>query len=128
MGYVTSYEQSSVQTFTTAKLFNRVYIRAINTVGPYNQSAFTVRITDEEGNVVYDNDRFLSGLVDQITNSYEFVLDEIVPDGPVTYTLEIAPGYIEGENSLEFLSYNTGNCDMYAEGSLTVAGEKKIPR
>ena len=37
--------------------------------------------------------------------------------------LEIAPGYIEGENSLEFLSYNTGNCDMYAGGSLTVAGE-----
>lgn len=124
-GYVTSYDQTYVQTFTTAKPFNRVSIRAINTVGPYNQSAFTVRITDEEGNVVYDNDRFLSGLVDQITNSYEFVLDEIVPDGPVTYTLEIAPGYIEGENSLEFLSYNTGNCDMYAEGSLTVAGEEQ---
>ena len=36
---------------------------------------------------------------------------------------EIAPGYIKGEDSLEFLSYNTGNCDMYAGGSLTVAGE-----
>ena len=122
-GYVDSYEQSYVQTFTADKPFNRISIRVINPVGPYNQSAFTVRVTDEAGNIVYDNDRFLSGMVELTKNSYEFVLDEIVPDGPTVYTMEIAPGYIEGENSLEFLSYNTGNCDMYAGGSLTVAGE-----
>ena len=124
-GYVTSYDQTYVQTFTTDKLFNRVSIQVINPVGPYNQSAFTVRITDENGNVIYDNDRFLSGLVDQLENSYEFVLDEIVPDGPTAYTLEITPGYIEGENSLEFLSYNTGNWDLYADGSLTSAGQEE---
>ena len=124
-GYVTSYDQTYVQTFTTDKPFNRVSIQVINPVGPYNQSAFTVRITDENGNVIYDNDRFLSGLVDQLENSYEFVLDEIVPDGPTAYTLEITPGYIEGENSLEFLSYNTGNWDLYADGSLTSAGQEE---
>lgn len=124
-GYVTSYDQTYVQTFTTDKPFNRVSIQVINPVGPYNQSAFTVRITDENGNVIYDNDRFLSGLVDQLENSYEFVLDEIVPDGSTTYTLEITPGYIEGENSLEFLSYNTGNWDLYADGSLTSAGQEE---
>ena len=122
-GYVDSYDQTYVQTFTADKPFNRISIRVVNPVGPYNQSAFTVRVTDEAGNIVYDNDRFLSGMVELTKNSYEFVLDEIVPDGPTVYTLEIAPGYIEGENSLEFLSYNTGNCDMYAGGSLTVAGE-----
>lgn len=124
-GYVTSYDQTYVQTFTTDKPFNRVSIQVINPVGPYNQSAFTVRIIDENGNVIYDNDRFLSGLVDQLENSYEFVLDEIVPDGPTAYTLEITPGYIEGENSLEFLSYNTGNWDLYADGSLTSAGQEE---
>ena len=124
-GYVTSYEQSYVQTFTTDKPFNRVSIRVVNPVGPYNQSAFTVRITDEDGNLIYDNNRFLSGMVELTKNSYEFVLDEIIPDGPTVYTLEISPGYIEGENSLEFLSYTTGNCDLYKDGFLTIAGEKK---
>ena len=124
-GYVDSYDQTYVQTFTTDKPFNRISIQVINPVGPYNQSAFTVRLTDEDGNIVYRNDRFLSGMVELIKNSYEFVLDEIVPDGPTAYTLEIAPGYIKGEDSLEFLSYNTGNCDLYAGGSLTIAGEEQ---
>ena len=123
-GYVSSYDQSYVQTFTADKPFNRISIRAINTVGPYNQSAFTVKLTDENGAVIYENDRFLSGLVDQ-TSNYEFILDEIIPDGPTVYTLEISPGYIHGEDSLEFLSYNTENCNMYAGGSLTVAGEER---
>ena len=39
------------------------------------------------------------------------------------FTLEIAPGYIQDENTLEFLSYNTGNYDMYPDGTLTVGGE-----
>ncbi len=121
-GYVTSYDQSYVQTFTTDKPFNRISIRAINTVGPYNQSAFCVRLTDDQGTVVYDNDRFLSGMVTK-SALYEFVLDEIVPNGRTSYTLEIWPGYIEDENSLEFLSYNTGNWDLYSGGELTVAGE-----
>ena len=124
-GYVDSYDQTYVQTFTTDKPFNRISIQVINPVGPYNQSAFTVRLTDEDGNIVYRNDRFLSGMVELIKNSYEFVLDEIVPDGPTAYTLEIAPGYIKGEDSLEFLSYNTGNCDLYAGGSLSIAGEEQ---
>ncbi len=124
-GYVDSYDQTYVQTFTTDKPFNRISIQVINPVGPYNQSAFTVLLTDEDGNIVYRNDRFLSGMVELIKNSYEFVLDEIVPDGPTAYTLEIAPGYIKGEDSLEFLSYNTGNCDLYAGGSLTIAGEEQ---
>ena len=123
-GYVTSYDQTYVQTFTTDKPFNRISIQAINTVGPYNQSAFTVRLTDEDGSVVYANDRFLSGMVDR-TNTYEFILDEIVPDGPTVYTLEIAPGYIKEEDSLEFLSYNTGNWDLYTGGSLTIGGEEQ---
>ena len=124
-GYVDSYDQTYVQTFTTDKPFNRISIQVINPVGPYNQSAFTVLLTDEDGNIVYRNDRFLSGMVELIKNSYEFVLDEIVPDGPTAYTLEIAPGYIKGEDSLEFLSYNTGNCDLYAGGSLSIAGEEQ---
>ena len=124
-GYVDSYDQTYVQTFTTDKPFNRISIQVINPVGPYNQSAFTVRLTDEDGNIVYRNDRFLSGMVELIKNSYEFVLDEIVPDRPTVYTLEIAPGYIKGEDSLEFLSYNTGNCDLYAGGSLSIAGEEQ---
>lgn len=35
-GYVTSYDQTYVQTFTTDKPFNRVSIQVINPVGPYN--------------------------------------------------------------------------------------------
>ncbi len=124
-GYVTSYDQTYVQTFTASRPFNRISIRVINPVGPYNQSGFSVRVTDEDGQVIYENDRFLSGLVDQLLNSYEFELDEIVPDGPTVYTLEISPGYIQEENSLQFLSYNTGNCDMYQGGSLSIAGEEQ---
>ncbi|MEI3525722.1 MAG: hypothetical protein V8Q27_06015 [Eubacteriales bacterium] len=123
-GCVTSYDQTYTQTFTTDKPFNRISIRAVNTVGDYNQSAFCVRLTDDQGQVVYENDRFLSGLVTR-SALYEFQLGEILPDGPTTYTFEIWPGYIEGENSLEFLSYNTGNCDLYPGGTLTVAGEEQ---
>ena len=110
--------------FTTDKPFNRISIRAVNTVGDYNQSAFCVRLTDDQGQVVYENDRFLSGLVTR-SALYEFQLGEILPDGPTTYTFEIWPGYLAGENSLEFLSYNTGNCDLYPGGTLTVAGEEQ---
>ena len=124
-GYVDSYDQVYRQTFTASRPFNRISIRVINPVGPYNQSGFSVRVTDDDSHVVYENDRFLSGLVDQLLNSYEFELDEIVPDGPTVYTLEISPGYIHGEDSLQFLSYNTGNCDMYQDGSLAIAGEEQ---
>lgn len=121
-GYVTSYDQIYKQTFTASKPFNRISFRVINTVGDYNQSAFCVRLTDEDGNVVYENDRFLSGLVTK-SMQYEFILDEIVPNGETSYTLEIWPGYIEDENSLEFLSYTTGNWDLYPDGQLTIGDE-----
>lgn len=121
-GLVKDYNQTYVQTFTASRPFNRIAIWAINTVGEYNQSAFVVKLTDENGNILYDNDRFLSGMVVKNT-PYEFVLDPVTPAGPTSYTLEITPGYIKGEDSLEFLSYNTGNCDMYSGGQLTVGGE-----
>lgn len=121
-GYVKSYDQIYTQTFTTDHPFNRISIKAINPVGEYNQSAFCVKLTDEHGAILYDNDRFLSGMVVKNT-PYEFVLDPVTPKGPTRYTLEITPGYIEGENSLEFLSYNTGNCDLYPGGSLTIGNQ-----
>ena len=122
-GYVKSYDQSYVQTFTTDRPFNRFSVRVINPLDGYNQSAFTVKVTREDGTVIYENDRFLSGLVEK-NKPYEFILENTVtPEGSSTYTLEISPGYIEDENSLEFLSYNTGNYDMYPGGSLTIAGE-----
>lgn len=123
-GYVKDYSQTYVQTFTANQLFNRISIRAINPVGEFNQSAFTVKLTDENGTVLYDNTRFLSGMVVKNT-PYEFILDPITPQGPTVYTLEISPGYIKEENSLEFLSYNTGNCDLYSGGSLSIGGEEK---
>lgn len=122
-GYVKDYEQTYVQTFTASKPFNRISIRVINPVGEDNQSAFCVKLRDENGAVLYDNDRFLSGMVVKNT-PYEFVLDLITPNGPTVYTLEISPGYIEGEHSLEFLSYNTGNYDMYPSGSLSIGGQE----
>lgn len=123
-GPVKAYEQVYTQTFTTDRPFNRIAVRAVNPVGPYNQSAFLVKLTDEKGQVLYDNDRFLSGMV--VANTpYIFELPSlIVPEGLSTYTLEIAPGYIQGENSLEFLSYTTGNCDLYRGGSLSIGGEE----
>ena len=121
-GYVTSYDQNYVQTFTTDKPFNRISIRVINPLDEYNQSAFCVRLTDGSGHVVYENDRFLAGLVTK-TALYEFQLEDIVPNGETAYTLEIWPGYIEDENSLEFLSYTTGNWDLYPDGQLSMGGE-----
>ena len=121
-GYVKDYDETYVQTFTAERPFNRISIRAINPAGETNQSAFCVKLMDENGTILYDNDRFLSGMVVKNT-PYEFVLDPVIPSGPTSYTLEISPGYIEGENSLEFLSYNTGNCDMYSGGFLTAAGQ-----
>ncbi len=123
-GYVSDYDQIYTQTFTTDRPFNRIAVRAVNTVGPYNQSAFLVKLTREDGTVLYDNDRFLSGMVEK-NKPYEFLLDPVIPHGPTSYTLEITPGYIKGEDSLEFLSYNTGNCDMYPKGSLTVGGREQ---
>lgn len=121
-GYVKNYDESYVQTFAADRPFNRISIRVINPVGESNQSAFCVKLTDENGNILYDNDRFLSGMVEK-NKPYEFVLDPVTPSGLTGYTLEIVPGYIEGENSLEFLSYNTGNCDMYSGGYLTTGGK-----
>lgn len=121
-GYVTSYDQTYVQTFVTDQPFNRLSIRVVNPLDDYNQSAFCVRLTDENGAVVYENNRFLSGLVTK-SALYEFILEDIVPKGRTAYTLEIWPGYIEDENSLEFLSYTTGNWDLYPDGQLTVGGE-----
>lgn len=124
-GYVASYNEVYEQTFTADRPFNRISIQVINPLDGYNQSAFTVKLTREDGAVLYDNPHFPSGLVDK-TNRYEFILeDTIIPDGPVSYTFTIAPGYIEEENSLEFLYYHTGNCDMYPGGSLKIAGEEQ---
>ena len=122
-GFVSDASQIYTQTFTVDKPFNRIAIQAINTVGPYNQSAFMVKLTDEYGNVFYD-EKFLSGMVVKNT-PYAFVLDTIVPEGSTRYTLEIAPGYVKNEDSLEFLAYNTGNCDMYPGGALTIGGEEQ---
>jgi hypothetical protein len=121
-GYVREYSQVYTQTFAADQPFNRIAVRAVNPVGESNQSAFRVKLTDENGTVLYENDRFLSGTVVSVI-PYEFELDMIIPDKLTIYTLEITPGYIEGENSLEFLSYNTGNCDMYSDGYLTIGEE-----
>lgn len=123
-GYVRNYDQTYVQTFTTDRPFNRISLQVVNPVGEYNQSAFLVRLTREDGTVLYDNDRFLSGMV--VNNiPYEFLLDPVIPDGPTRYRLELIPGYIEGDNTLEVLSYNTENYDMYPGGSLTIGGEEQ---
>lgn len=122
-GFVNDYDQIYIQTFTTDKPFNRISIQAVNTVGPYNQSAFMVKLTDEHGTVLYD-EKFLSGMVVKNT-PYAFVLDPVIPDGLTSYTLEISPGYVKGEDSLEFYAYNTGNCDMYPGGSLTIGGKEQ---
>lgn len=122
-GLVNNYEQVYIQTFSTDKPFNRIAIQAVNTVGPYNQSAFMVKLTNEYGTVLYD-EKFLSGMVVKNT-PYAFVLDPVIPDGLTKYTLEITPGYVKGEDSLEFFAYNTGNCDMYPEGSLTIGGKEQ---
>ena len=123
-GLVSEYDQIYSQTFAVDKPFNRIAIQAINTVGPYNQSAFMVKLTDEYGTVLYD-EKFLSGMVVKNT-PYAFVLNPVIPDGLTNYTLEISPGYVKDENSLEFLAYNTGNCDMYQNGALTIGGEKQL--
>ncbi len=122
-GFVNDYDQVYIQTFTTDKPFNRISIQAVNTIGPYNQSAFMVKLTDEYGTVLY-NEKFLSGMVVKNT-PYAFVLDPVIPDGLTSYTFEIAPGYVNGEDSLEFFAYNTGNCDMYPDGSLSIGGEEQ---
>jgi len=122
-GFVDSYEKTFEQTFTTARPFNRISVYCINPVGPYNQSGFTVKLTREDGTVVYEEPRFVSGRVEKLKH-YEFEIPNlIVPKGETSYTLEFAPGYIQDENTLEFLSYNTGNYDMYPHGTMYVAGE-----
>ena len=121
--YVEEYEEIYTQTFVTDQPFNRLSIHAVNPVGEYNQSAFIVEIKDSQNRTVYYNDRFLSGLVEKNKN-YEFAFDLVEPDGPTTYTLTISPGYIHGEDSLQFLYYHTGNADLYEDGSLAIAGKE----
>ncbi len=121
--YVEEYEEIYTQTFVTDQPFNRLSIHAVNPVGEYNQSAFIVEIKDNQNRTVYYNDRFLSGLVEKNKN-YEFAFDLVEPDGPTTYTLTISPGYIHGEDSLQFLYYHTGNADLYGDGSLAIAGKE----
>ena len=82
-----------------------------------------MEIKDNQNRTVYYNDRFLSGLVEKNKN-YEFAFDLVEPDGPTTYTLTISPGYIHGEDSLQFLYYHTGNADLYGDGSLAIAGKE----
>lgn len=121
--YVQEYEEIYTQTFVTDQPFNCLTIDALNTVGQYNQSAFSVEIADEHGNLVYSNHRFLSGKV-ELSKLYTFSFDLVIPDGMTTYTITFAPGYIHGEDSLQFRYYATGNQDLYADGSLSIAGEE----
>ncbi|MCI8417889.1 MAG: hypothetical protein HFI33_10440 [Lachnospiraceae bacterium] len=122
--YIQEYEEVYTQTFVTDQPFNRLAIHALNPVGEYNQSAFCVSIADEKGNLVYDNDRFLSGMVEK-NKWYVFSFDLVVPEEETTYTITLWPGYIHGEDSLQLLYYHTGNQDLYPQGTLTIAGEEQ---
>ena len=46
-----------------------------------------------------------------------------MPNGETVYTLEIWPGYIEGKNSVESLSYTTGKMDVLSGRTVEHSGE-----
>lgn len=122
--YIQEYEEVYTQTFVTDQPFNRLSIHALNPVGQYNQSAFSVSIRDQQGTVVYENSRFLPGMVEK-NKWYAFPFDMIIPQGMTRYTVTISPGYIHGEDSVQLLYYHTGNEDLYPQGALTIAGEEQ---
>ncbi len=102
-----------VQTFVTDKEFSRIALQVHNPEGEFNDSFYSVRLCDGEGNLI--KEEILEGA---LIKDYTFYpLDFTNKAGVSNYEIRIRK--LSGENELVFLYYDTGHYDVYPEGKMT---------
>ncbi|MBQ8185103.1 MAG: hypothetical protein IJ036_04885 [Lachnospiraceae bacterium] len=110
------------QTFETEDSFNVVNLYFINSGVETNTSVYRIALSDENGNVFYDD--LLYGNSTGYELSCEIYTDLIVPQGRTRYTLEIEALEQDESNYLLFSCQDSSLIDLYPHGSLTVDGEE----
>lgn len=112
------------QTFVADQPFNRVAVRVKNVNADQKDSQYQITVADEYG-ICYMN-RTVTGQ-DVFDYDYFYLgLDtEAAPTQTTCYSITITCIQGTADNSVAFLSYNTGNHDAYVSGALYKNGEEQ---
>lgn len=112
------------QTFKSRRPFNTIGIKVKNALGSENCSLYKIILTDSSENMLFSYD-----LPGAYTFDNDFILIEFPTVTPyienAQYTLTIIPEIVSETHSLTFCAYNSGNYDMYPQGSLYIDNHEK---
>lgn len=104
------------QTFQTEKAFDHVDIWVANWDGAANDSVYDIQILDESGAVAAKGE--IIGATAPCIDAYTVEFEKVIPDRRQTYTIQVKllnPGCAI---KTDFLYYQSGAWDMYADGAL----------
>lgn len=104
------------QTFRTEKPFDHVDIWVANWDGPANDSVYDLQIRNEDGVVVAKGE--MIGAIAPCIDSYTVAFEKVIPEREQTYTIYVSLRNPDCAIKTDFLYYQTGAWDMYAEGAL----------
>jgi hypothetical protein len=104
------------QTFRTGQAFDHLSIWVANWDGASNDSVYDVQILDESGQTVAEGE--IIGAEAPCIDAYTIAFERVVPEKEQTYTIQVSIRNPECAIRTDFLYYQSGAWDMYAEGAL----------
>lgn len=108
--------EAVTQSFRTDKPFDHIAVRVLNSDQENNHSSYVIQLIDEKGNELAMRSFGGSEIPNKDYCYLKFPV--IVPDGMQNYTIRIAALDADSKNCLIFPYYQTGNYDIYTEGSM----------
>jgi hypothetical protein len=104
------------QTFRTGQAFDHLSIWVANWDGASNDSIYDVQILDEGGQTVAAGE--IIGAEAPCIDAYTIAFERVVPAQEQTYTIQVSIRNPECAIKTDFLYYQSGAWDMYADGAL----------
>jgi len=105
------------QTFISDRPFNHVGCKVYNTAGGSNESIYRMELLSENGDVLGHRD-FIGAEAEN--GGYIYLkMEDIIPNGKETYTIQLTALHTTEEHHLMFGYYNTHQYDIYSDGFMT---------
>ncbi|MCD8361664.1 MAG: glycosyltransferase family 39 protein [Lachnospiraceae bacterium] len=109
-------QESFSQSFRTGQAFDHIDLWVANWDGAANDSVYDVEILDEGGNVVAAGE--VIGAEAPCMEAYTISFARVEPEREQTYTIRVTLRNPDCAFRTDFLYYQSGAWDMYADGAL----------
>lgn len=105
------------QTFASDRPFNHVGCKVYHDTGSSNESIYRMELLSENGDVI--GHREFIGAEAENGGYIYLQMEDVIPNGKETYTIQLTPLHTTEEHHLMFGYYNTHQYDIYSDGFMT---------